>query len=46
MAGIGYAFKWGEALLNYRHLYYDQGSDKLVQELEFSGPALGVRFRF
>ena len=46
VAGIGYAFKWGEALLNYRHLYYDQGSDKLVQELEFSGPALGVRFRF
>jgi hypothetical protein len=46
MAGIGYAFKWGEALLTYRHLYYDQGSDKLVQEMEFSGPALGVRFRF
>jgi hypothetical protein len=46
VAGIGYAFKWGEALLNYRHLYYDQGSDKLVQEMEFSGPAVGVRFRF
>ena len=46
VVGVGYSFKWGEALLNYRHLYYDQGSDKLLQSLEFSGPALGVRFRF
>lgn len=46
MTGIGYAFKWGDALLVYRHLYYDQKGDKLIQEMRFSGPALGASFRF
>lgn len=46
LAGIGYAFKWGEASLVYRHLYYDQDEGELLQGLEFSGPALGARFRF
>lgn len=46
VAGIGYSFKWGEALLSYRHLYYDQKGGKLVQDIEFSGPALGARFTF
>lgn len=46
VAGVGYAFKWGEALLSYRHVYYDQKDGKLVQDMEFSGPALGARFIF
>ena len=46
LAGVGYSFKWGEALFAYRHLSYDQKGDKPVQSLEFSGPALGVRFTF
>lgn len=46
MTGIGHAFKWGDALLAYRHLYYDQKGDKLIQEMHFSGPALGATFRF
>lgn len=46
MAGIGYTFKWGNVLLAYRHLYYDQKGDKLVQDMRFSGPALGASFRF
>jgi hypothetical protein len=45
-AGIGYSFKWGDVLLAWRHLYYEQKGDKTVQELEMSGPALGVSFRF
>jgi hypothetical protein len=45
-AGVGYSFKWGEALLTYRHLHYEQGGDKLVQRLDFSGPAVGATFRF
>jgi hypothetical protein len=44
--GIGYGFKWGELLLAYRTLYYDQGDDKLLQNFRFSGPALGATFRF
>ena len=44
--GIDYSFKWGGVILAYRNLYYDQKDDKLVQNLSFSGPALGVTFRF
>lgn len=46
MTGIGYAFRWGDVLLAYRHLFYDQKDDKLFQDFSFSGPALGVSFRF
>ena len=46
MLGIAYSWKWIEARLAYRHLYYDQKGDKLVQDMRFSGPALGVNFRF
>jgi hypothetical protein len=46
MAGIGYAFNWGDLLLAYRHLYYEQESDKLIEDMRLSGPALGAAFRF
>jgi len=44
--GITYSLSWGNVELAYRHLSYDQKSDKLVQDMRFSGPALGVSFRF
>jgi len=46
LLGITYAFKWGDALLAYRQLFYDQAGNKLLQDFRFSGPALGVTFRF
>jgi len=46
MLGVAYSFKWGGVNLTYRHLYYDQKGDKLVQDMRFSGPALGVTFRW
>jgi len=46
MLGIAYSFKWGGVTLAYRNLYYDQNNDKLVQDLRFTGPALGLTFRF
>lgn len=46
LAGIAYGFSWGEMKLVYRHLYYDQDADKLLQDFEFSGPALGATFTF
>jgi hypothetical protein len=46
MVGVAYSFTWGGVTLAYRHLYYDQQGDKLVQDMRFSGPALGVTFRF
>lgn len=46
MCGVSYAFGWGDMLLFYRHLEYDQGSSGLLQGFSFSGPAFGARFRF
>jgi len=46
LLGIGYSFGRVEGLLAYRHLSYSQGGDKLAQDLTFSGPGLGVVFRF
>ena len=45
-AGVGYGFDWGDVTLSYRHLSFDQKSGKLIDDLSFSGPALGVNFRF
>ena len=44
--GIGYSFGWGDVVLDYRYLEYDQGSDKPVQDLAFGGGRLGVIFRW
>lgn len=46
MLGIAYSFGWGDVTLAYRDLYYDQKDDKFLQNLRFSGPALGATFRF
>ena len=46
MAGVSYAYGWGDLVLAYRHLAYDQASDKLLQDFSFSGPGFGATFRF
>jgi hypothetical protein len=46
MLGVAYSFEWGGVTLAYRNLYYDQKDDKLIQDLRFSGPALGATIRF
>jgi len=46
LSGLGYSMDWGDVQLTYRHLYYDQGDDKLLQGFSFSGLALGAVFRF
>jgi hypothetical protein len=46
-AGIGYAFRWGDIILDYRYLYYSMdGEDKLIDNISFGGFALGANFRF
>jgi hypothetical protein len=45
-AGVGWRHRWGSVALGYRHLYYDQGGDRLVQDFSFSGPSLSASFRF
>jgi hypothetical protein len=44
--GVAYAWSWGNTGLMFRHLYYDQKDDKLIQGLKFSGPELTLAFRF
>lgn len=46
LLGVAYSFKWGGVTLAYRELFYDQQDDKFLQDLRFSGPTLGVTFRF
>jgi len=45
-AGIGYAFRWGDAYATYRYLDYDFKSSSKVQDLTIKGPLVGVAFRF
>jgi hypothetical protein len=44
--GVGHAFKWGEVIFAYRYLSYEQGGNKLIEDLSFGGFGLGVNFRF
>jgi len=46
LLGIGYSFSWGDLLLVYRYLSFEQDDERPVQHLYFSGPALGATFRF
>ncbi len=46
MAGVSRSFGWGDLMLAYRHLQYDQGDGELLQDFSFSGPAFGATFRF
>jgi hypothetical protein len=45
--GIGYAFRWGDLLLGYRYLAWEQDDKaKPIQELKLYGFGLGGIFRF
>ena len=44
--GIGYSFHWGDLLLDYRYLSFEQGHDQPLQRLSFAGPALGATWHF
>jgi hypothetical protein len=46
LTGIQYPFDWIDVNLVWRYLYYDVGSDNLIQTMTLHGPALGVNFRF
>jgi hypothetical protein len=46
MAGVGYAFDWGNLTGVWRYLDYDLGSNSPIQSLTLSGPAIGATFRF
>lgn len=46
MAGVGYAFKWGEAVAGWRYLAYDMPDSSRLVDINFSGPMVGASFRW
>ncbi|MFW2367839.1 MAG: hypothetical protein ACN4GW_15590 [Desulforhopalus sp.] len=45
-AAIGYHFSWGDIRVGYRFLGYDLGDDKVMEDLQLSGPVAGIGFIF
>lgn len=45
-AAIGYRYKWFDVTLGYRHLYYKFDDDELLEDLQISGPKIGIGFSF
>ena len=39
-------YGWGDLVLGYRHLEYDEGTGGLMQDFSLSGPGLGASFNF
>jgi hypothetical protein len=46
IAGVGYAFSWGETLVAWRYLSYELDSGSAIADVNFNGPAIGVTFRW
>jgi len=46
MLGMSREYGWGELVIAYRHLDYDQDANGLLQNFSFSGPGIGARFNF
>ena len=46
MVGLSREYGWGDLVIAYRHLDYDQDANDLLQGLSFSRPAIGARFSF
>jgi hypothetical protein len=46
VAGIGYAYGWGDLQLSYRHFAVDMSDSKLLQNMRLSGPAFAATLRF
>ena len=44
--GVGYSFRWGDALAMWRYLDYNFKSGKVIEDMSFNGPMLGVTFRW
>jgi hypothetical protein len=46
LGGVGYSFGWGDLLVVYRYLSFEEGDEHFLQHLSFSGPAIGATFHF
>jgi hypothetical protein len=45
-AGLGYRFDWGDVVVSFRNLSFDQSAGKTLQGLRMTGPALSATFRW
>jgi hypothetical protein len=43
---VGYNFDWGALVASWRYLSYDFKSGGHVDSMSFSGPLVGVAFKF
>jgi hypothetical protein len=46
MLGAGYAFDWGDLVAVWRYLDYNMPSGESIEDLNFSGAAIGATFHF
>lgn len=46
LLGMGYQFDWGEVTAAWRYIDYDFKADSLVSRMAWSGPAVGLTWRF
>jgi hypothetical protein len=46
ISGIGYSFNWGEIIAAWRYLKYEFKSSQKIDNFNFSGPTIGVAFRW
>jgi hypothetical protein len=46
IAGVGYAFRWGEVIASWRYLDYNLKSSQRIESVNFNGPVIGVAFRW
>lgn len=46
VGGVGYRFEPVDVVLAYRYMYWDFDSDSALKDIDLSGPALGVVFKF
>jgi hypothetical protein len=48
IAGVGYRYDWGDVLLTYRYISYDNNSNgvELIHDLQLYGPQIGVIWQF
>ncbi|HVN41977.1 MAG TPA: hypothetical protein VMT50_04285 [Steroidobacteraceae bacterium] len=46
MAGLGYAFRWGDVLAAWRYIDYQTKSGSNIERLSLSGPMIAATFRW
>lgn len=46
IVGVGHVYPWGDVVAAWRYIVYEYRSDSAISRLSFSGPAIGVTWRF